>query len=106
MGGSDGQEISAMAFDVNSSQLAVVHRASVVHRFFVDTAMIPHTMKSVSKSAHWPQAVAFGQSGVNGIEIWSFGREDGEMLVVSFSQPIQVLPDFVPDTQSMKPGLS
>ncbi|KAK1233799.1 hypothetical protein PQX77_003026 [Marasmius sp. AFHP31] len=81
-GGPDGQEISAMAFDASSSQLAVVHRASVVHRFFIDAAMLPHSMKSCSIPYHWPQAVAFGQTGVKGIEIWSFGREDGEIHVV------------------------
>ncbi|KAJ8075373.1 hypothetical protein PM082_019711 [Marasmius tenuissimus] len=87
-GGQDGQEISAMAFDASSSQLAVVHRASVVHRFFVDAAMIPHSMKSCGIPHHWPQAVAFGQTGVKGIEIWSFGREDGEIHIMDESGSI------------------
>ncbi|KAK7446672.1 hypothetical protein VKT23_014367 [Stygiomarasmius scandens] len=81
-GGTLGQEISAMSYDASSSQLAIVHRAEVVHRFTVDRAMHPTAVKSVTISRHWPQAVAFGQTGIRGREIWSFGREDGEIHVL------------------------
>lgn len=78
-GGQDGQEISGMAYDASSGQLAVVHRSEAVHRFIVDGAMKPIGIKSVRVPKHWPQSVAFGQSGVRGPEIWSFGRDDGVM---------------------------
>lgn len=43
--------------------------------------MKPVVVKSVQIPQHWPQAVCFGQTGVGGPEIWSFGREDGMMWV-------------------------
>ncbi|KAJ3990865.1 hypothetical protein F5050DRAFT_1716549 [Lentinula boryana] len=58
-GGVNGSEISAMAYDTNSGQLAVVHRAEAIHRFVVDVGMIPRVIKSVAIAKHWPQAVAF-----------------------------------------------
>ncbi|KAE9399165.1 hypothetical protein BT96DRAFT_994134 [Gymnopus androsaceus JB14] len=76
-GGKDGDEISAIAYDTNSGQIAVVHRAEAIHRFILDVGMIPRIIKSVTIAKHWPQAVAFGQVGVRGPELWSFGREDG-----------------------------
>ncbi|KAJ3720854.1 hypothetical protein C8R42DRAFT_567708, partial [Lentinula raphanica] len=66
-GGSNGDEITAMAYDTNSGQLA---------------GMVPRTVKSVSIVRHWPQAVAFGQVGVRGPELWSFGREDGVIYIL------------------------
>jgi hypothetical protein len=68
-----------MAYDTSSNQLAVVHRAESVHRFVIDGSMYPRSIKSVSIPNHWPQGVAFGQVGVRGPELWSFGREDGVM---------------------------
>lgn len=68
-----------MAYDTSSNQLAVVHRAESVHRFVIDGSMYPRNIKSVSIPKHWPQGVAFGQVGVRGPELWSFGREDGVM---------------------------
>lgn len=68
-----------MAYDASSGQLAIVHRAEVVHRFIIDELMLPMVLKSVAIAKHWPQAVAFGQTGVRGPELWSFGREDGVM---------------------------
>jgi len=41
--------------------------------------MRPMALKSVAISNHWPQGVAFGQTGVKGPELWTFGREDGMM---------------------------
>ncbi|KAF5336660.1 hypothetical protein D9758_016746 [Tetrapyrgos nigripes] len=81
-GGENGQEITAIAFDVNSSQLAVVHRAEIVHRFIVDPLMRLTTIKSTRIKNHWPQAVSFGQTAACGPEIWSFGREDGEIHIL------------------------
>lgn len=78
-GGRDGQEVSGMVYDPSSGQLAVVHRSEAIHRFVVDASMVPHIVKSVAVPQHWPQAVAFGQTGVRGPEIWSFGRDDGVM---------------------------
>ncbi|KAE9397090.1 hypothetical protein BT96DRAFT_795987, partial [Gymnopus androsaceus JB14] len=82
-GGKDGDEISAIAYDTNSGQIAVVHRAEAIHRFILDVGMIPRIIKSVTIAKHWPQAVAFGQVGVRGPELWSFGREDGVIYVLS-----------------------
>ncbi|KAE9384686.1 hypothetical protein BT96DRAFT_841859, partial [Gymnopus androsaceus JB14] len=64
--GKDGDEISGIAYDTNSGQLAVVH-----------------LIKSVTIAKHWPQAVVFGQVGVRGPELWSFGHEDGVIYVLS-----------------------
>jgi hypothetical protein len=71
-----------MAYDASSGQLAVVHRSESIHRFIIDGAMFPTLLKSVAISKHWPQAVAFGQTGIRGPELWTFGREDGVMLVL------------------------
>ncbi|KAL0063175.1 hypothetical protein AAF712_009969 [Marasmius tenuissimus] len=81
-GGEYGQEVSGIAFDPTSSQLAVVHRAESVHRFVIDPAMRLTPIKSVAIKMHWPQTVAFGQTTARGPEIWSFGREDGEIHVL------------------------
>jgi hypothetical protein len=78
-GGKDGQEISAMAYDVKSCQLVVAHRSEKIHRFVIDTEMQPTKISSVQIANHYPQAVAFGQTAARGPEIWSFGRDDGEM---------------------------
>ncbi|KAJ3792473.1 hypothetical protein GGU11DRAFT_693401, partial [Lentinula aff. detonsa] len=83
VGGVNGSEISAMAYDTNSGQLAVVHRAEAIHHFVIDVGMIPRLIKSVAIAKHWPQAVAFGQVGVRGPELWSFGREDGVIYILS-----------------------
>lgn len=48
--------------------------------------MRPVVMKSIQIQQHWPQAVCFGQTGVGGPEIWSFGREDGIMLAGNYFQ--------------------
>ncbi|KAJ3983692.1 hypothetical protein F5890DRAFT_1475174, partial [Lentinula detonsa] len=82
-GGKDGQEISAMAYDNSSGQLAVVHRAEAVHRFVIDGGMSPRTISSITIRDHWPQAVAFGQVGVRGPELWTFGREDGVIYILN-----------------------
>lgn len=66
-----------MAYDASSGQLAVVHRSEIVHRFIIDGSMKPVVIKLVVIPKHWPQAVAFGQTGVRGPELWSFGRDDG-----------------------------
>ncbi|KAF5381857.1 hypothetical protein D9757_008344 [Collybiopsis confluens] len=82
-GGKDGgQEVSAIAYDISSSQLAVVHRVEAVHRFVVDGGMIPRVISSVAIRNHWPQAVAFGQVGVRGPELWTFGRDDGVIHIL------------------------
>ncbi|KAJ3836517.1 hypothetical protein F5878DRAFT_541232, partial [Lentinula raphanica] len=67
VGGPDGTEIVAMAYDTNSGQLA---------------AMVPRVISSVKIPKHWPQAVAFGQVGVRGPELWTFGREDGVVYIL------------------------
>ena len=79
VGGADGLEISGIAYDTSTGQLAVVQRSESVHRFIVDPSMRPVVVKSIQIPQHWPQAVCFGQTGVGGPEIWSFGREDGIM---------------------------
>jgi len=68
-----------MAYDPSSGHLGIVHRSEAVHRFIIDGAMWPILVKSVAIAKHWPQAAVFGQSGVRGPELWTFGREDGVM---------------------------
>lgn len=68
-----------MAYDASSGHLGIVHRSEAVHRFIIDGAMWPILVKSVAIPRHWLQAVGFGQSGVRGPELWTFGREDGVM---------------------------
>ncbi|KAJ3912018.1 hypothetical protein F5877DRAFT_54629 [Lentinula edodes] len=82
-GSAEAQEIVGMAYDIGSTQLAVVHRSEVVHRFLVNSSMHPNPLGSKSISKHWPQAVGFGQTGARGPEIWSFGREDGVINVLN-----------------------
>ncbi|KIK53084.1 hypothetical protein GYMLUDRAFT_102698, partial [Collybiopsis luxurians FD-317 M1] len=83
LGGTNGQEMSAMAYDPSSAQLAVVHRIEAIHRFVIDGGMVPRIIKSVTIPNHWPQAVAFGQVGVCGPELWTFGREDGVIYILN-----------------------
>ncbi|KAF5344646.1 hypothetical protein D9757_015038 [Collybiopsis confluens] len=64
IGGSDGAEVSSMAYDTN-------------------VGMIPRVIKLMMIAKHWPQAVAFGQVGVKGPELWSFGREDGVIYILN-----------------------
>ena len=68
-----------MAYDASSGQLAIVHQSEAIHQFIIDRSMRPMALKSVAISNHWPQGVAFGQTGVKGPELWTFGREDGMM---------------------------
>ncbi|KAE9389936.1 hypothetical protein BT96DRAFT_834185, partial [Gymnopus androsaceus JB14] len=68
-GGKDGQEVSGMAYDASTGQLAIL--------------MHPTVLKSVAISNHWPQGVAFGQTGVKGPKLWIFGREDSLIYVLS-----------------------
>ncbi|THV04118.1 hypothetical protein K435DRAFT_619163, partial [Dendrothele bispora CBS 962.96] len=82
LGEIEAQEISSIAYDSSSHQLIVGHRSQVVHRFLIDGSMLPREIKSVSLEDHHPQALAFGHSGVNGVELWSFGRDDGQIHVV------------------------
>ncbi|KAG7093913.1 hypothetical protein E1B28_007549 [Marasmius oreades] len=81
-GGKDGQEISAMAYDIKSCQLVVAHRSEKIHRFVIDAEMQPTKICSVRIANHYPQAVAFGQTAARGPEIWSFGRDDGKIHVL------------------------
>ncbi|KAG7097806.1 hypothetical protein E1B28_005125 [Marasmius oreades] len=81
-GGVDGQEISTIAYDMKANQLAIVHRSEVIHRFVLDGQMRPTRVVSVKITAHYPQAVAFRHTGVLGPEIWSFGRDDGDIHVL------------------------
>ncbi|KAF5372198.1 hypothetical protein D9758_004915, partial [Tetrapyrgos nigripes] len=89
-GGENGQEITAIAFDASSSQLAVVHRAEIVHRFVVDPLMRLTTVKSTRIKNHWPQAVGFRQTAAHGPEIWSFRREEGEIHILDEGGKITV----------------
>ncbi|KAF5342868.1 hypothetical protein D9758_016103 [Tetrapyrgos nigripes] len=41
-------------------------------------------------SNHWPQAVGFRQTAAHGPEIWSFGREDGEIHILDEGGKITV----------------
>ncbi|KAJ3933558.1 MAG: hypothetical protein NXY57DRAFT_867971, partial [Lentinula lateritia] len=82
-GGEDGQEIVSMAYDIGSAQLAVVHRSQAVHRFLINSSMLPNSLNSKSILKHWPQAVGFGQTSPRGPEIWTFGREDGVIYVLN-----------------------
>ncbi|KAE9391967.1 hypothetical protein BT96DRAFT_791315, partial [Gymnopus androsaceus JB14] len=76
------EEISTLAYDTNTHQLAVSQRSQLVHRFLIDGSMRPHKMRSVKIESHYPQAVGFGHSGVKGVEVWSFGRDDGDIHVL------------------------
>ncbi|KIK53237.1 hypothetical protein GYMLUDRAFT_179235 [Collybiopsis luxurians FD-317 M1] len=64
-GRQDGQEVSGIAYDASSGQLA------------------PVAVKSVTMPKHWPQAVAFGQMGFRGPEIWSFRRDNNVIHVLN-----------------------
>ncbi|KAK7024249.1 hypothetical protein VNI00_016466 [Paramarasmius palmivorus] len=75
-------EVTSIAFDLNSSQLAVSHRGGVVHRFLVDGAMQPRPMKSASLPFCCPQTITFGHASTNGPEIWVFNRDSGEIAIV------------------------
>ncbi|KAJ3791428.1 hypothetical protein GGU11DRAFT_761613, partial [Lentinula aff. detonsa] len=79
VGGPDGDEISKIAYDASFGQLGVIQRSESVHRFIIDPSMRPIVVRSVKIPRHWPQAVTFGQTGVRGPELWSFGREDSVM---------------------------
>ncbi|KAE9393961.1 hypothetical protein BT96DRAFT_795663, partial [Gymnopus androsaceus JB14] len=46
-------------------------------------AMWPILVKLVAIPKHWLQAVGFGQSGVHGPELWTFGREDGVIHILN-----------------------
>ncbi|KAJ3991056.1 hypothetical protein F5050DRAFT_1716398 [Lentinula boryana] len=74
---------SGTRMNTHSGQLAVVHRAEAVHRFVIDGGMSPRTISSITIRDHWPQAVAFGQVGVRGPELWTFGREDGVIYILN-----------------------
>ncbi|KAJ4465792.1 hypothetical protein C8J55DRAFT_406554, partial [Lentinula edodes] len=82
-GGEDSQEIVGMAYDIGSTQLAVIHRSQAVHRFIMNSSMHPSPLISKSILKHWPQAVGFGQTSARGPEIWTFGREDGVIYVLN-----------------------
>ncbi|KAJ3748378.1 hypothetical protein DFH05DRAFT_1390016, partial [Lentinula detonsa] len=82
VGGPDGDEISKIAYDASSGQLGVIQRSESVHRFIIDPSMRPIVVRSVKIPRHWPQAVTFGQTGVRGPELWSFGREDSVIHVL------------------------
>ncbi|KAE9382922.1 hypothetical protein BT96DRAFT_951784 [Gymnopus androsaceus JB14] len=77
------EEISALAYDTNCHQLAVSQRSQMVHRFLIDVSMRPHKIKSVKIEDHYPQAITFGHTGVKGIEIWSFGHDNGDIHVLN-----------------------
>ncbi|KAF9258451.1 hypothetical protein L218DRAFT_877158 [Marasmius fiardii PR-910] len=81
-GGDQGQEISSIAYDTKSNQLAVSHRSEVVHRFAIDPLMRPTKIVTTKKPEHWPGMVAFGQTTALGPELWSFGRDDREIHIL------------------------
>ncbi|THU95213.1 hypothetical protein K435DRAFT_666878, partial [Dendrothele bispora CBS 962.96] len=83
LGEIEAQEISSIAYNSSSHQLIVRHHSQVVHRFLIDGSMLPREIKSVSLQDHHPQALAFGHSGVNGVELWSFSYNDGQIHVVN-----------------------
>ncbi|KIK52023.1 hypothetical protein GYMLUDRAFT_144469, partial [Collybiopsis luxurians FD-317 M1] len=83
LGGTNGQEVSAMAYDPSSAQLAVVHCIEAIHQFIIDGGMVPRIIKSVTIPNHWPQAVAFSQVGVRSPKLWTFGREDGVIYILN-----------------------
>ncbi|KAK7041941.1 hypothetical protein VNI00_008923 [Paramarasmius palmivorus] len=80
--GGSGTEITSLAYDANSSQLAVGHRSGVIHRFLIDGGMKPRAMKSALLPLHSSQVVSFGHHGSSGPEIWSFGRDSGEIAII------------------------
>ncbi|KAK7026735.1 hypothetical protein VNI00_015508 [Paramarasmius palmivorus] len=95
LGGPDGSEIVSLAYDINSMQLAVVHRSENIHLFYIDGAMVPRIKKSRKICHHWPQSVAFGMTTAGGVEVWSFGREDGDIghAIISVKDDIIALDD-------------
>lgn len=81
--GIEGCEVTGVAFDKGSRQLAVAQRGGVIHRFLLDGGMIPRDERSVKIANHCPVTIAFGHGGVNGIELWSFGIYHGRVYVSS-----------------------
>ncbi|KAE9389192.1 hypothetical protein BT96DRAFT_790439, partial [Gymnopus androsaceus JB14] len=66
-GSVESEEISLMAYNPSSGHI-------VMWIILVKLVAIPK---------HWPQAVGFGQSGVRGPELWTFGREDGVIHILN-----------------------
>ncbi|EEB95887.1 hypothetical protein MPER_05074, partial [Moniliophthora perniciosa FA553] len=69
--GLDDHEITALAFEPSSNG-----------------SMKPRPMRSVTIPLHCPQTVAFGHTGVKGVELWSFGRESGEIIIIDESASV------------------
>ncbi|KAL0570621.1 hypothetical protein V5O48_011338 [Marasmius crinis-equi] len=82
LNGKDRPEIVSIAFDANTSQLLVAHRGGVMHLFLLD-GWVLCTKKSFEIPYHSPHSVAFGQTTINGVDIWSYGREDGQIILLS-----------------------
>ncbi|KAF9255360.1 hypothetical protein L218DRAFT_1008667 [Marasmius fiardii PR-910] len=81
-GGTNGQEIASLSYDAKSSQLTVAHQAEIIHVFTLDIFMQPTKVFSVKVADHYPQTVIFGQPAAFGPKLLSFGRDDGEVLIL------------------------
>ncbi|KAJ4475498.1 WD40-repeat-containing domain protein [Lentinula aciculospora] len=74
VGGNICQEISGIAYDASSGQLAVAQCAESVHHFIIDPSMKLVVVKSMKIPQHWPQAITFGQMG--GVAVYRLSTTD------------------------------
>jgi hypothetical protein len=72
-------EITGLAFEAGSNQLAVCNRNSVVQVFTMDGLMKLHVIFSVTIGDYLPKAIAFGPMSGGNREILTFGLYDGNM---------------------------
>ncbi|KAE9392347.1 hypothetical protein BT96DRAFT_830731 [Gymnopus androsaceus JB14] len=77
-GGTEGQEISSMAYNPSSGHLGL----------YIGSLLWPILVKLVAIPKHWPQAVGFGQSGVHRPELWTFRREDGVIHILNDNRQV------------------
>lgn len=68
-----------MAYDASSGQLAVVHRAEVIHRFIIDGSMCPHDIEIganrtslATSSSIWSDR----SSRTRALDLWKGGWSD------------------------------
>ncbi|KIY61948.1 hypothetical protein CYLTODRAFT_459421 [Cylindrobasidium torrendii FP15055 ss-10] len=86
--GSSGREIVSLAYDALKSQLAVAHGSVVIHVFNLNRQFIPESrpdpaFTSISIPDHHPVGIFFGREQAEGRLVWSVGRDDGRIIMMS-----------------------
>ncbi|KAK7026728.1 hypothetical protein VNI00_015501 [Paramarasmius palmivorus] len=75
----DRREVTAIAFEATTCQLAIAHRSGSIHRLALSSNMIPTPLCSTIIPLFSPQAVAFGGKGEHGLDLVAFSRSSGEI---------------------------